>query len=215
MRILFAFIAMLVLAIVCQHAWAQPQPSDPPHDDLKKKLESELSAAAIAEDENPLLSVSRQMRKVAELMAPRDSGPTTQDLKQGRELQERIVADLDRLIGQARKAGRRAESQNGKSQQVPRRTPTGPPPLQPDHGGQNPNENPATTSSPRKEGGKPKGPDMAQVLGVVERSWGNLPQRAREQILELKAEDFVPKYQALIEEYYRRLAEGTGRKDEG
>jgi len=200
------FVAMFLLTLVCPFAWAQPKPTDPARDDSKKKLEAELGAAAIAEDENPLLSVSRQMRKVAELIAPRDAGFSAEDLKQGRDLQERIVADLDRLIAQARKARRRTESED-KGQQAARRTPIGPPPSQADHGGRNPNDNPAATSSLRKEGGKTKGPDMAQVLGVIERSWGNLPQRAREQILELKAEDFVPKYQTLIEEYYRRLSE--------
>jgi len=216
MRVLF--IAILVLTFACPPGWAQPKPSEPARDDWQKKLADELGAAAIAEDENRLLSVSREMRKVAELIAPRDSGPTAEDFQQGRQLQDRIVADLDRLIAQARKAGRRTESEESKTGQVARRTPTGSSAAQADHGGRNPSDNPAATSKPRKEGGKPKGPDMTQVLGVVERSWGNLPQRAREQMLELKAEDFVPKYQALIEEYYRRLSEETGRermKDEG
>ena len=41
---------------------------------------------------------------------------------------------------------------------------------------------------------------------------GALPQRgrnmSREQLLQLPAEQFLPKYEALIEEYFRQLSEG-------
>ena len=39
--------------------------------------------------------------------------------------------------------------------------------------------------------------------------WGELPETEREQMLELPVEElFLPKYQELIEEYFKRLAEG-------
>ena len=38
--------------------------------------------------------------------------------------------------------------------------------------------------------------------------WGQLPQRQREQMLQLGSfEEFLPKYDAMIEEYFKRLAE--------
>jgi hypothetical protein len=69
--------------------------------------------------------------------------------------------------------------------------------------------NPKSTASgnPSPTSGQNEPPDMAQVLGAAEHLWGALPDRARQQILELKADDFVPKYQGLIEQYYRRLSE--------
>ena len=37
--------------------------------------------------------------------------------------------------------------------------------------------------------------------------WGQLPERAREQMLQSPPEKFLPKYELLIEKYYQRLAE--------
>ena len=42
---------------------------------------------------------------------------------------------------------------------------------------------------------------------LIERVWASLPPQSREALLQLPAEEFLPKYQELIEEYYRRLAE--------
>ena len=41
----------------------------------------------------------------------------------------------------------------------------------------------------------------------MKRLWGELPEQVRQQMQELPAEDFPPKYESLIEEYFRRLAE--------
>ena len=42
--------------------------------------------------------------------------------------------------------------------------------------------------------------------------WGALPERARQQMQQLPVEDFPPKYERLIEEYFRRLAEEKGKE---
>ncbi len=39
------------------------------------------------------------------------------------------------------------------------------------------------------------------------RLWGQLPPRARQQILQPPVEEFPPKYETQIEDYFRRLAE--------
>ncbi len=44
-----------------------------------------------------------------------------------------------------------------------------------------------------------------------EAALGALPERAREQMLQLPAEEFLPKYELEIEDYFRRLA-GEGEK---
>jgi chlorite dismutase len=43
----------------------------------------------------------------------------------------------------------------------------------------------------------------------MERLWYLLPQHAREQMLQSPAEEFAPKYELQIEEYFRRLSEET------
>ncbi len=59
--------------------------------------------------------------------------------------------------------------------------------------------------------GKPASgrPDPGRVMAVLKQHWGELPEHAREQMLQgMGAEEFLPKYEVLIEEYYKRLAEG-------
>jgi hypothetical protein len=42
---------------------------------------------------------------------------------------------------------------------------------------------------------------------MLKRVWGHLPPRLREQLSSGMAEEFLPKYEKLIEEYYQRLVE--------
>ena len=37
--------------------------------------------------------------------------------------------------------------------------------------------------------------------------WGQLPAREREQMLQSPPEQFLPKYELLLEKYYKRLAD--------
>jgi hypothetical protein len=37
--------------------------------------------------------------------------------------------------------------------------------------------------------------------------WGHLPERQREQMLQSFSDEFLPKYELEIEQYYRRLSE--------
>ena len=41
--------------------------------------------------------------------------------------------------------------------------------------------------------------------------WGNLPVRSREQMLQSFSDEFLPKYEIEIEQYYRRLSEEQGK----
>ena len=43
-------------------------------------------------------------------------------------------------------------------------------------------------------------------------TWGHLPPRDREQMLQNTPDKFLPKYELLIEQYYKRLAEDPRRK---
>lgn len=51
------------------------------------------------------------------------------------------------------------------------------------------------------------------LKSLVRDSWGNLPERARQELQSVSGEDFLPKYQRMIERYYRRLAEEASRKN--
>jgi hypothetical protein len=48
---------------------------------------------------------------------------------------------------------------------------------------------------------------LAQMMETLKQVWGHLPARVREQMQSGMAEEFLPKYERLIEQYYQRLAE--------
>ena len=54
---------------------------------------------------------------------------------------------------------------------------------------------------------------MAEMRTVLKQLWGELPQRQREQMLEPPVEEFLPKYEQQIEEYFRRLSEDKTRQE--
>ena len=52
--------------------------------------------------------------------------------------------------------------------------------------------------------------DKGEVDEIVKSLWGQLPQRSREQMRQSFSDEFLPKYEIEIEQYYRRLSEEQG-----
>jgi hypothetical protein len=67
----------------------------------------------------------------------------------------------------------------------------------PGHGGPG-DKNPQPAKPPSKE-------EIGAILTNLP-DWGKLPPKVREKMIERPAEQFLPKYQAMLEEYYKRLA---------
>jgi hypothetical protein len=181
---------------------AKPAPADKPD---QERLQRELGAAAVPEDANPLLDIARQMRAVEGRMAGNDAGPATQ------AAQQQIISRLDKLLEQACKACQSSPSQC-KSQGVSPRQPTrqpGQPPKKNGSGTPGPNCKPVTTPNAPQGKTEPKRVNKEQMRAVLETlpAWGELSPHQREQMLQLPPEDFLPKYQEMIEDYYRRLSE--------
>jgi len=184
-------LALLAGGVACAGAEAKPGPLAP-----------ELGAAAISEEENPLLEIARQMRQVEGLIAETQSGPKTQ------KLQGEIVARLQELIEQAARAASQPKPADTKTPGTAQRKPVGQPQQKP---GAKPGQTAKPAKDPRQRQGGPearRAGDVGEVLDVLKQRWGELPQRAREQMLQLlPREEFLPKYELLIEQYYKRLAE--------
>lgn len=186
---------IVLSAVLTASAWAHAAETPPVAEEAPRQAEVTTPGAA----DDPLQVVGEKMHQSRAMLAAANAGPLTQ------EVQKDIVADLDQLIAQARKAGKpRGEKDSSKSAS---RTPLGDVP-KPGSEGKNPGETPATKASDRNTSPPGKKDDAARVLDGMKRIWGTLPPREREKVLELKAEDFVPKYRAMIEDYYRRLAAG-------
>jgi hypothetical protein len=142
-------------------------------------------------DSNPLGLIGERMRAAQARIAGHDTSAATQDL------QQKILDDLAKLIEQAKKQGREKKPGNGSGQSSD----------QPGTGGGNPTPGPPRDSTNRIEQGTKEATETADVKDLLRRYWGHLPQKLRDQMQASLSEQFLPKYERLIEEYYKRLAE--------
>lgn len=180
------------------------EPADDEKDDLQDRLRRELGAAAVAEDQQPLLAVARKMRRAEGRIAEKDPGDST------RKLQRQIVADIDELIQQLRRRCRKPGPGNSRPQAS-----RGGPAKQPKPGSGRGNPGPGRPPNPAGTAGNatPRRPDMKEMQQVIRELWGILPKRDREQVVQPPIEEFLPKYEILTEEYFRRLAEENSRNE--
>ena len=68
----------------------------------------------------------------------------------------------------------------------------------------------ARDSTDRLDRSSAKPVDKGEVNEMVKALWGHLPERSREQMLQSFSDEFLPKYEIEIEQYYRRLSEEQG-----
>lgn len=169
-----------------------PPPSDGGSRPQNEKANAKSPAGediGSAGESNPLAAIGQRMRTVEARIARGDTSPDTQ------ALQKQIINELAQLAAQASKqepgsskAGNGRGSQSGSV-------------------GGNPTPGPPQDSTKRLDPGEIGAVDTANVQDVIERYWGHLPEKMREQMQSSLSEEFLPKYQRVIEEYYKRLAE--------
>ncbi len=189
--------ATSVLLCSAQWCWAQsPAGTQPSERALPTGGEE---AADQSTGENPLVPIAQDMQISQILVARSLFNDNTKNI------QQQIVARLAVLIDQMQQTAQTSgEEQNGQQQGGAPSDGQGGPPS--GEGGQNgasdstpgqagPNEDPAAAGGP------------ADVQSLTRRVWGHLPPREREQMIQNMPEEFLPKYQRQIEQYYQRLAE--------
>jgi len=150
-------------------------------------------------------AIVQQMLQSARRLGEVDSGPETQ------RLQQRILEDLEAILREVGKASSDAASSGQKP--AKRHEPEAKP--QPTDGDQkSASAKPGTQPKPGQAAGSAKGPDgqsgsLVDRPSLLRRAWGDLPPRQREELLQFQPpEEFLPEYEAEIEAYFRRLAEG-------
>jgi hypothetical protein len=182
-------------------AAGKPDDQSPGGQPLEKSIDGEDIGAAGAEDD-PLGYISQEMRLAEELIPQRGKRNHTE------AVQHRILEDLGRLIEQAQRQRAQQQSSNGKQQQqTAKRRPVQQPKSS---AGQKPGQTsskPAADSTDRLGQAERAQPDPELFKGLLKDSWGNLPEREREQMMQMSPERFLPQYELLIERYYRRLSE--------
>lgn len=175
-------------------------PSGDAEDSKTRQLLDQLEGEDIQPSgENELTRIGRQMQLVKERIVQQEVSGKTQ------ALQEQIVADLDALIKQLQQ--RKKQQQGSSSQQPQPKNQKVKQPDQPDTGQEKPSDQPARDSQERLGSQEAKVADMERVRAMIKQVWGHLPERARQEMNSATVEEFLPKYEQLIEDYFRRLAE--------
>jgi hypothetical protein len=152
-----------------------------------------------AESSDPFLVIGRQMRTAEELIVQRDASAVT------RRIQQQIVQDIERLIEQMSKQC--AGAQSASSQQAASPEKQAKPGSKAGSGEHPGTSKPARDSETQVGQHDSNDAHLAQIMENLRQVWGHLPARVREQMQGGMAEEFLPKYEQLIEQYYRRLAD--------
>jgi hypothetical protein len=184
---------------------SQSQPAEA-GDSTDRELEQSLDQGEADEAGlSPLGKLSRRMREVEDRLGARQAGGDTQ------KLQQRIVGDIDALIEELqRKQRKSSQSQSSQGSQDSRRSQPKPSSSQSGSAGtgttqtaQGDGPSRESTDAVRKD--RQERPDLAEIQAQLKELWGHLPEKAREEMLQSSVDEFLPKYQLLIEEYFRRL----------
>jgi len=142
---------------------------------------------SIGKSENRLANLAERMRDVQNRIARRDTSPETQ-LEQ-----TQILSALDALLEGANQSRQTGSSKGGGAQAGA--------------GTGAETAGPPRDSTNRVERGEKQPTESADAKDVLRRVWGHLPEKLRDEMQASFSEQFLPKYQRLIEEYYQRLAE--------
>jgi hypothetical protein len=166
------------------------EPSAPPQDDAKgDPAPGHAAIEPAAKASHPLGKIASEMRQVERRMVEHDTSSATQ------QQQAQIVAQLDALLNQAEQAQSGGQNKAGSGA------------AQAGIGTGNPLPGPPRDSSQRIEHGTKEQTETADVKDTIRRLWGHLPDKLRDEMQASLSEQFLPKYERLIEEYYKRLAE--------
>jgi len=171
-----------------------------PPPDLDPPLPDQVGAGEDAgqPSADPLVAIGQRMRLAEQLISRQEISQKTQ------RVQEQVIADLDRLIEELKK-----QCQGGQS------SPKGAPKPGAKGGGKGRTgsgdnaaaNQPAKESVERPDSKTPGSEQLARLEQMLKQVWGHLPPKIRDQMQSGGIEEFLPKYERLIEEYYSRLAE--------
>lgn len=177
--------------------------NDAPAGKAGKNPDAELIDDTVdTEAADPLVHIGLEMRQVEELI------PEASRRAHAEQLQQRIIDDLARLIEQAE--SQQSQSSQSQKNQKSRAAAERQKVQQPKQAAGDSDENsdkPAEDSTNRLGRAEAARPDPELFRQMMKDTWGHLPPRDREQMLQTTPDKFLPKYELLIEQYYKRLAE--------
>ncbi len=172
---------------------------------IDKKLGEKLIRGVTTQANNDLMTSIMQLmiESARQLEIDFNPGPKTQ------EIQQQVITKLDEAIEQA-KSQRRKKSPNQKPSSSDRRTQS---PSEKSKGdpkktdSENPQNGQASSTTTPPSGGVTEGGATGGLLEESRRSWGHLPQRQRDEVIQGAGEKYLQRYREWIQRYYRALQE--------
>jgi hypothetical protein len=197
---------------------AQPSvpPKSPQKDGSTKEIEDSLKSSTplhgFGAGANPaaqsLARVQRSMQRAQSMLTQPDADSKPDAAQLASPVQHEILSDLDKLIADLSKKCQccNGQCQGGQCNQPPK---PGQKPGKPGAAAGS-GRTAARDSTDRLDRSTAKPVDKGEVNEMVKALWGHLPERSREQMLQSFSDEFLPKYELEIEQYYRRLSEEQG-----
>jgi hypothetical protein len=148
--------------------------------------------------QDPLVDIGRRMKSVASRLDDERLDAQT------KEMQKTILDDLAALMQECKKqcqgsGSGKPGSKSGKGSQGPQ---AGKSPAT-----QAPSDT-ARNSSEKLRNRATERPERGALVNAMKESWGNLPERLRQELSNTNSDAFLPKYELMLEKYFKRLAEG-------
>jgi len=196
---LFSCVAWASTAVVARAQEPPPPTPERKVDDLARKL---IDQAASDADEDLMASIMRLMSDAAQRLEIRfDPGGETQTV------QRTILTKLDEAVkvAAARRRPMRSRSQTASADK--RRMPKNRPDKRPGAKDSRAAVTARDTSSAQRTDAVKRAAGPGGELQETRRTWGQLPMRDREEIIQGIGEQFLERYRAWIERYYRALQE--------
>lgn len=171
-------------------------------EDIPLPRDGAVPADRLGEDVDPLTRIGHKMRQ-AEILVPEKS-----ELERAAKLQEEIAADLAELIKQIQEQQKKQQQSGSSSQQQASRSKPklSPQKQMPKPGNQNVKK-PSLDSQERQGKAEPEFDVAKWNDDIIKDWWGHLPEKERERLRQLSAEEIMTQYQVQIEKYFRRLSE--------
>jgi hypothetical protein len=165
-------------------------------DDLLRELGGETGEDIGAEpaSQDPLVGIGRRMRNVQSRLIDQKLDDGTS------QMQQRILDDLAALLQECKKQCQGGG--NGKPGSNPGKgSQSGKSPA-----AQAPSDT-ARNSSDKLRNRNSEHGDKVPLANAMKESWGNLPQHVRDKLSNVNADAFLPKYELMLEKYFKRLGE--------
>lgn len=177
-----------------------PTSKDPkgiiPDDPTKTDLDRLLSGAEIGDAFSQTVTLMGDIGK--RMQEAKDAGLTTQ------RMQEAVLRRLDQLISSLEQQQQQQQSSQSSSSQQQQQSQANQnvPGQKQQENQQQQGDNTGQTSLPGRQDGT-----LRPALDAARASWGNLPERVRDMLLQGSNDRFSSLYDAMTQSYYRKLAE--------